>query len=110
MKSFRDFIERFSDAGKTVLWSSHQLAEVQRVSTHIAFMSAGRLLYAGPLSGIVDQSPHALVTLQHAVTIETFAALKKTLVAGGFRVSEVEPFGVGDLETAYVGLAGRLPS
>ncbi len=110
VKSFREFIERFADSGKTVLWSSHQLGDVQRISTHVAFMSGGRLLYSGPLADIVDESRHALVTMTKAVTLETLAAVKRALEAGGFGVSEVAPFGVGDLETTYAAMAARWPS
>jgi ABC-2 type transport system ATP-binding protein len=110
VRSFREFIDRFSAMGKTVIWSSHQLNEVQRISTHVALMSSGRLLYAGALSAIVGQSLHALVTLENAVNRETLGAIRQTLIERGFCVSEVEHFGVGDLEAAYAGLTGNSAS
>jgi ABC-2 type transport system ATP-binding protein len=110
VRSFCDFARWFVELGKTILWSSHQLTEVQRISSHVAFMSAGQLLYSGPLSGVVEQSPEVLVTLKEAASAETLANMKKSLAAGGFGVAEVEPFGVGSLETAYLALIGRWPS
>jgi ABC-2 type transport system ATP-binding protein len=34
-------------AGLTVLISSHELAEIERIATHVAFLNAGRLLFQG---------------------------------------------------------------
>ena len=35
--------------GKTILISSHQIAEVERVASHVAFLAGGRLLWSGTL-------------------------------------------------------------
>lgn len=35
--------------GRTILLSSHQIAEVERVASHVAFLARGRLLLAGTL-------------------------------------------------------------
>ena len=49
----REFLESMVDlagAGRTVLLSSHQMAEVERVASHIALMHRqGRLILAEPL-------------------------------------------------------------
>lgn len=52
--------------GRTVILSSHQVAEVERIATHVAFLSRGRLL----LSGSMDDLRRRLVrlTLRHAGT------------------------------------------
>jgi len=39
-------------AGLTVLISSHELAEIERIATHVAFLNAGRLLFQGTLSAL----------------------------------------------------------
>jgi ABC-2 type transport system ATP-binding protein len=48
----RDFLAQMVELagdGRTVLISSHQLAEVDRVASHAAFLAGGRLLLAGSL-------------------------------------------------------------
>jgi len=39
-------------AGRTIVISSHQIAEVERIASHVAFMSRGRLLLTGPLDEV----------------------------------------------------------
>jgi ABC-2 type transport system ATP-binding protein len=38
--------------GKTILISSHAVAELERVASHVAFLAAGQLLMAGPLEDL----------------------------------------------------------
>jgi ABC-2 type transport system ATP-binding protein len=38
--------------GRTVIISSHQIAEVERVASHVAFLSQGRLLLTAPLDEV----------------------------------------------------------
>ncbi len=38
--------------GRTILISSHQIAEVERVASHVAFMSKGRLLLVAPMEDL----------------------------------------------------------
>lgn len=39
-------------AGLTVLISSHELAEIERIATHVAFLDAGQLLFQGTLDAL----------------------------------------------------------
>jgi ABC-2 type transport system ATP-binding protein len=51
----RDFLESMVDlagAGRTVLLSSHQIGEVERVASHIAILHRGKLLLAEPLDDL----------------------------------------------------------
>ena len=48
----REFLESMVDLasnGRTVLLSSHQIAEVERVASHVALLHQGRLILAEPL-------------------------------------------------------------
>jgi ABC-2 type transport system ATP-binding protein len=48
----REFLASMIDmagVGRTILISIHQIAEVERVASHVAFMAGGRLLLAAPL-------------------------------------------------------------
>lgn len=55
-------IQRLHEEGKTVLFNSHVLAEVEELCTHIAIMKAGVVIWAGP---VVD-------ALVQAETLESF--------------------------------------
>ncbi len=51
----REFLASMIDlagAGRTILISSHQLAELERVASHVAFLSHGKLLLSGPLDEV----------------------------------------------------------
>ncbi len=51
----REFLESMVDLageGRTVLLSSHQVAEVERVASHVALMHKGRLILAEPLEDL----------------------------------------------------------
>ncbi|QDV32764.1 ABC transporter ATP-binding protein [Tautonia plasticadhaerens] len=55
----REFLESMVDlagSGRTVLLSSHQLAEVERVASHVALVHRGRLLLAEPLDRLRDRT------------------------------------------------------
>ncbi len=48
----REFLASMVDlagVGRTIVISSHQIAEVERVASHVAFLDQGRLLLAAPL-------------------------------------------------------------
>lgn len=48
----REFLESMVDLageGRTVIIASHQIAEVERIASHVAFLSQGRLLLSAPL-------------------------------------------------------------
>jgi ABC-2 type transport system ATP-binding protein len=60
----RDILEAIirtvADEGRTILFSSHLLEEVERVSDHLAMMHDGKLVLCGPLENI-KHSHHRLV-------------------------------------------------
>jgi ABC-2 type transport system ATP-binding protein len=52
----RQFLRRQADAGKTVLVSSHQLAEMQHTVDDVIIINHGKLIAAGPI-GDVTRNP-----------------------------------------------------
>lgn len=59
----REFLASMVDlagAGRTILISTHQIAEVERVASHVGIMAAGRLL----LAGTVDELRQRVVRLR----------------------------------------------
>ena len=62
----REFLESMVDlagAGRTVLLSSHQIAEVERVASHVALLHEGRLILAEPLDELLARTYRVTLTL-----------------------------------------------
>ena len=50
--AIRDVLQRYRDAGGTVLFSSHVMEVVERLCDHVAIIARGRILAAGPLDAL----------------------------------------------------------
>ncbi len=55
-------IRTIADEGRTVLFSSHLLDEVERVSDHVALIDRGRIVLCGPLDEV--KASHRRLTLR----------------------------------------------
>jgi ABC-2 type transport system ATP-binding protein len=65
----REFLEAMTDvatSGRTVLLSSHQIQEVERVADALAILRGGRLAAAGPVDELKRQVREVTVTLRNA--------------------------------------------
>jgi ABC-2 type transport system ATP-binding protein len=60
-REVRHLVQSMASEGTTVLVSSHLLAEVEQVATHVGIMSAGRLIAQGPLADVLGGSTATLV-------------------------------------------------
>jgi ABC-2 type transport system ATP-binding protein len=60
-RDVRRVVAELRAAGTTVLLSSHLLAEVEAVCTHVAVLQAGSLLVAGELAALLDADTGGLV-------------------------------------------------
>jgi ABC-type multidrug transport system ATPase subunit len=56
VRALREHLAALAHDGATVLVSSHQLAEVQQLATHIVVLNRGRLVTAGPLADLLDDT------------------------------------------------------
>lgn len=56
VRALRRHLGALARSGATVLVSSHQLAEVQQLATHVVVMNHGRLVTAGPLADLLDDA------------------------------------------------------
>jgi ABC-2 type transport system ATP-binding protein len=133
IRAMRQLLARLGDEGHTVLVSSHLLAEVEQMCTHVVVVQRGRLRAAGAVAELVgstqtvvietdDRSAARDVLRAHlpdsdievsgaglAVTLGTHDAadLVAWLVAAGQRVRAVTPRGT--LEDAFLSLTGDQP-
>ena len=58
-------IRTVSEEGRTILFSSHLLDEVQRVADHVAMLHEGRLVLCGPLETILESHSRWTVRFEH---------------------------------------------
>jgi ABC-2 type transport system ATP-binding protein len=53
MREVRQLVRRVAEAGSTVLFSSHVLAEVEQICTHAVVMDKGKLVASGSVSDLI---------------------------------------------------------
>ncbi len=63
IREMREVMIRYARGGRTVIVSSHLLAEVEQSCTHLVVMDRGRLVQAGPVAEIVGSGDTLLVGL-----------------------------------------------
>jgi ABC-2 type transport system ATP-binding protein len=56
MREVRHLVRRVAEAGATVLFSSHVLAEVEQICTHAVVMDKGKFVAAGSVSDLIGAS------------------------------------------------------
>ncbi|MEU1402287.1 CocE/NonD family hydrolase [Streptomyces sp. NPDC005728] len=61
IREMREVMIRYAAGGRTVIVSSHLLAEVEQSCTHLVVMDRGRLIQAGPVQDIVGSGDTLLV-------------------------------------------------
>ncbi|MEV0171955.1 alpha/beta fold hydrolase [Streptomyces sp. NPDC050803] len=61
IREMREVMIRYAAAGRTVIVSSHLLAEVEQTCTHLVVMDRGRLVQAGPVGEIVGSGDTLLI-------------------------------------------------
>jgi ABC-2 type transport system ATP-binding protein len=89
IREMRQVMIRYAAAGRTVIVSSHLLAEVEQSCTHLVVMDRGRLVQAGPVHEIIGSGDTLLVGTPTAVEepiVEKVAALPG--VASAVRTDE----------------------
>ncbi|WP_329340420.1 alpha/beta fold hydrolase [Streptomyces sp. NBC_01352] len=78
IREMREVMIRYAAAGRTVIVSSHLLAEVEQSCTHLVVMDRGRLVQAGPVQEIIGSGDTLLVgtgTPVEEPVVEKIAAL-----------------------------------
>ncbi|MFJ4685904.1 alpha/beta fold hydrolase [Streptomyces sp. NPDC088789] len=89
IREMREVMIRYAAAGRTVIVSSHLLAEVEQSCTHLVVMDRGRLVQAGPVGEITGSGDTLLVgtgTPPEDPVVEKVAALPG--VASAVRTDE----------------------
>ena len=66
----RQIILGIAQQGKTIIFASHILDEVEKICSHVAIMKQGHLLAAGPFSDILQSEQHLLVAAEDTVKLQ----------------------------------------
>ncbi|MBC2906122.1 CocE/NonD family hydrolase [Streptomyces cupreus] len=116
IREMREVMIRYAAAGRTVIVSSHLLAEVEQSCTHLVVMDRGKLVQAGPVGQIVGSGDTLLVGLAADIAdplVEKVAALSGVESAvrtdGGLLV-RLAPGGASPQGTDPLADAVALPS
>jgi ABC-2 type transport system ATP-binding protein len=64
IKAMREVLKRYAKSGRTVIVSSHLLAEVEQTCTHVVLMHRGRLVTFGTLKKILTKAGKRVGTLE----------------------------------------------
>jgi ABC-2 type transport system ATP-binding protein len=131
IREMRDVLARYAATGRTVVVSSHLLAEVEQTCTHVVVMHGGRLVAQGPVAELVGAATTLVVDVDDPVRAADVAArlsgvrnvevtgtglvlqlfgtpraqLVRALVEAGLEVDRVTPR--HGLEEAFLALVGQ---
>jgi ABC-2 type transport system ATP-binding protein len=89
-EEFLDIIEEVKAEGRTVFFSSHNLAEVERVCDRVGIIRGGRLVAVETTETLIDKSfRHVVLTFADYVDPKPFEAISgvRDLRAGGNRLA-----------------------
>lgn len=100
-REVRHLVRELSAAGTTILVSSHLLAEIDQVCTHLGIMSRGRLLLQGPREAITSRGLTSVV-----VTTTTAHVPAAAQALAGLGLADVTADGTEVLAT----LGGAAPA
>ncbi len=131
IREMREVLGRYAATGRTVVVSSHQLAEVEQTCDHVVVMHQGRLVAQGPVAELVGSATSLVVDVDDPARAAEVAAsldgardvattpagitlklvgtprseLVRVLVADGLAVDRIAP--QRGLEEAFLALVGE---
>ena len=89
----RELLVELAKMGKTIFFSTHILADVDEICTHIGIIEAGEIIIQGPIKAIRDQIiPHRSITITLIDKVEEAQTAIRGL-AGVIDVKQIEPDG-----------------
>jgi ABC-2 type transport system ATP-binding protein len=84
----RELLRDLGRNGRTVIVSSHQLAEIEAACDHLVVIRFGELVFSGPMAEVMQRTRvHIDVASEHRADM---ARLEAALAAGGWSVTPVD--------------------
>lgn len=116
-REFLSSMVRLAGQGRTILICSHQVAEVERIASHVAFLHSGQVLLTAPIDDLRDMLVRVRLRCEGAAPDAAIlgTVLQEQSVAGKWQVILREPdraalhrlrntAGIHDYEEAPLGL------
>ena len=85
----RSLLRGLADQGRTIVFSSHQLAEVQHICDHVAILQAGRCIASGAVAELLGAGGQLLLRVGDAAETERAISLVRAW-NGGTKARVVE--------------------
>lgn len=86
----RDLILKLKKMGKTVVFSSHLLEQVQEVADHVAIFALGKKILEGPIDSLLTVGESTLIQIPGELTVEEKQRLGELLQKAGIADREVQ--------------------
>jgi ABC-2 type transport system ATP-binding protein len=99
----REFLRAYADAGRTVLVSSHLLAEMALMAEDLVVIGRGRLIAAGPVDDFVGRFTHQSVVVRSPQVQRLATVLRMSFVGVGVITEDETTILVEGLRTEQVG-------
>jgi ABC-2 type transport system ATP-binding protein len=77
IREMREVLAQYAATGRTVVVSSHLLAEVEQTCSHVVVMVGGRLVAQGPVEAIIGDGTSVLIDVDDPARAGRIAALVK---------------------------------
>ena len=74
--AMRPILRAYAETGRTVVVSSHLLAEVEQTCTHVVVMDGGRVITTGAVADLLDGEAITVISLATPVTDAALTALR----------------------------------
>ncbi len=108
IREIRDLIRSFPTQGMTVLVSSHLLAEIEQIATHVGIIHAGKMRFEGSLEALQNQhQPSVIIGVNNpekAISILEQNNIKATIHPAGIEMLEVSAAAQANRALIYAGL------
>ena len=102
-EAFRDCVRDLHAAGRTVLLSSHVLAEVDAVCDHVTIISAGKAVEAGSIANMKQVALHTVVaTVEGTISLADIPGVHDSSIEGKTVTASVETSAVPQVLSALV--------
>ena len=102
-EAFRDCVRDLHAAGRTVLLSSHVLAEVDAVCDHVTIIRAGRAVEAGSIADMKQVALHTVVaTVEGTISLADIPGVHSSSIEGTTVTASVETTAVPQVVSALV--------
>lgn len=86
-----DLVNMLKKMGKTIIYTSHYMEEVEKVCDHVAFIDHGKIIEQGSISDLLKRYVEPAVFIKGDIPQEWLAGMETTPKDGGWVILSSEP-------------------